>query len=259
MSAAANLLTGTVREIIVAVLPIAILLVGFQVLILKRPIPNVRGIIIGFALLAAGLVLFLTGLRQALFPLGRAMATQLTSPEVVGYLAVNGDPHWREYYLVYLFGAAIAFATTLAEPALIAVAMKASDVSGHTISSRGLRMAVATGAAIGISLGCFRIVTGSPLPYFIIPGYLLVVLQALRAPRNIVALAFDTGGVTTSAVTVPIVAALGLGLASTIPGRNPLIDGFGLIAFAALFPIVTVMGYAQIGSWRAHRQRARKE
>lgn len=257
-----TVLAGTFRSVIVAILPIAILLTFFQVAILKRPIPNLRSVLAGFGLLVTGMVLFLAGLEEALFPLGRVMASQLTSPDVVGSASAYGDPHWAAYGLVYLFGAAIGFATTIAEPALIAVAMKASDVSGDTLSSWGLRIAVATGVAIGIGLGCFRIVTGTPLPYFIIAGYVLVAVQALRAPRGIIALAFDTGGVTTSAVTVPLIAALGLGLASAVPGRSPLVDGFGLIAFASLFPMMTVMGYAQIGRWRAQRQstkRTRKE
>lgn len=254
MSALLTLLVETAREILVAILPIAILLFGFQVVVLRRPIPNVGRVLAGFGLLVAGLVLFLAGLQEALFPLGRAMAEQLTHPTVMGDLVANSEPHWRDYYHVYLYGAAIGFATTIAEPALIAVAMKARDVSGDTLSSWGLRIAVATGVAIGIALGCFRIVTGGPLPFYIITGYVLVALQALRAPRSIIALAFDTGGVTTSTVTVPLVAALGLGLASAVPGRSPLIDGFGLIAFASLFPMMTVMGYAQIGHWRARRQ-----
>ncbi len=254
MSDLLTLLVEKAREIVVAILPIAVLLFGFQAVVLRRPIPNLRRVLIGFALLIGGMVLFLAGLEEALFPLGRVMADQLTHPSVVGEMGANGAPDWRTYYHVYIFAAAIGFATTIAEPALIAVAMKARDVSGDTLSSRGLRIAVATGVAIGIALGCFRIVTGSPLPYFIIIGYVLVALQALRAPRSIIALAFDTGGVTTSTVTVPLVAALGLGLASAVPGRSPLIDGFGLIAFASLFPMMTVMGYAQIGHWRARRQ-----
>ena len=152
------------------------------------------------------------------------------------------------------FGAAIGFATTIAEPALIAVSMKAQDVSAGTVHAWGLRVAVAVGVAIGISVGCLRIVTGTPLPWYIIVGYVVVVIQAFRAPRSIIALAFDTGGVTTSTVTVPLVAALGLGLASTIPGRNALVDGFGLIAFASLFPMMTVMGYAQISHRRVLRR-----
>lgn len=249
-----TLLARTARDIALAFVPIAILLVGFQTLVLRRRLPNVGRVVAGFGLLFAGMMLFLTGLEEALFPLGRIMAHQLTSPDVMGELTRGGVPHWRDYYLVYVFGAAIGFATTIAEPALIAVAMKAGEVSGGTVNSRGLRIAVATGVAIGIAVGCFRIVTGSPLPYFIIAGYALVAIQALRAPRSIIALAFDTGGVTTGTVTVPFIAALGLGLASIVPGRSPLVDGFGLIAFASLFPMMTVMGYAQIGRWRTRRQ-----
>ena len=122
----------------------------------------------------------------------------------------------------------------------------------------GLRVTVAIGVAIGITLGAFRIVTGTPLYGYIITGYLIVLIQTLYAPRTIIALAYDSGGVTTSTVTVPMVAALGLGLASTVPGRSPLLDGFGLIAFASLFPIITVMGYAQIGAWWLRRETPQK-
>ena len=142
----------------------------------------------------------------------------------------------------------------MAEPSLIAVAIKAQQVSGGSITVWGLRVSVAFGVAIGIALGAFRIVTGTPLHYYIIAGYVVVLIQTLYAPRMIIALAYDSGGVTTSTVTVPLVAALGLGLASNIPGRSALIDGFGLIAFASLFPIMSVMGYAQLGEWRARRQ-----
>ncbi|RMD69010.1 MAG: DUF1538 domain-containing protein, partial [Gammaproteobacteria bacterium] len=157
------------------------------------------------------------------------------------------------YYWVYGFAAAIGFATTIAEPALIAVALKAHEVSGGAIHPWGLRIAVAVGVGIGIALGAFRIVTGTPLPLYIIAGYVLVIIQTAFAPRIIIPLAYDSGGVTTSTVTVPLVTALGLGLASTVPGRSPLMDGFGLIAFASLFPIMTVMGYAQISAWRSRR------
>lgn len=251
------LLAKATRDVVVSILPILFLLFGFQRLVLRRPIPNVRGVVVGFGLVVVGMLLFLAGLEEALFPLGRVMADQLAGLSSLGIGAENGQPRWDDYWLTYGFGAAIGFATTVAEPALIAVAMKARDVSGDALSTRGLRIAVAAGVAIGIALGCFRIVTGGSLPYYIITGYVLVALQATRAPRSIVALAFDVGGVTTSTVTVPLVAALGLGLAGSVSGRSPLVDGFGLIAFASLFPMMTVMGYAQIGQWRA-RPRAPK-
>ncbi|GAM69022.1 hypothetical protein JCM19236_5335 [Vibrio sp. JCM 19236] len=142
----------------------------------------------------------------------------------------------------------------MAEPALIAVAMKANQVSGGSIKVNGLRFAVALGVAFGITLGCYRIVEGDPIHYYIIAGYLVVIIQTYFSPPMIVPLAYDSGGVTTSTVTVPLVTALGLGLASTVPGRSPLIDGFGLIAFASLFPMISVMGYAQITNWIAKRQ-----
>jgi hypothetical protein len=143
--------------------------------------------------------------------------------------------------------------TTIAEPSLIAVAIKAEEVSGGAIGTWGLRIAVAIGVAIGIALGTYRIVTGTPLHYYIMVGYVIVILQTFFAPRLIVPLAYDSGGVTTSTVTVPLVAALGLGLAETVPGRSPLIDGFGLIAFASLFPMISVMAYAQLSEYRVNR------
>lgn len=239
----------TIRD----VLPIAGILFGFQIFVLRRPIPHLRQVLAGFVLVLVGLALFLEGLEEALFPLGRLMAEQLTDPALIGGGAAADSLTWGDYYWVYLFAAAIGFSTTVAEPALIAVAMKAHSVSGGTVGVWGLRVAVAIGVAIGIALGAFRIVSGTPLHWYIISGYILVLIQTLFAPRMIIALAFDSGGVTTSTVTVPLVAALGLGLASTIPGRSPVLDGFGLIAFASLFPMMTVMGYAQLSEWRARR------
>jgi hypothetical protein len=147
----------------------------------------------------------------------------------------------------------VGFCTTIAEPALIAVAFKAHQISRGGLSQLGLRLAVAFGVAVGIGLGTFRIVTGTPLYLYIIGGYILVVVQTFMAPREIIPIAYDSGGVTTSTVTVPLIAALGIGLSESVPGRNPALDGFGLIAFASLFPMVTVMGYAQIARWLARR------
>ena len=179
------------------------------------------------------------------------MAEQLTAPDFLQQVRISAQSAltWADYYWVYLFAFCIGFSTTIAEPALIAVAIKANQVSGGSISINGLRIAVALGVAFGISLGSYRIVVGDPIHYYIIAGYIVVVIQTFYAPKLIVPLAYDSGGVTTSTVTVPLVAALGLGLASTVPGRNPMIDGFGLIAFASLFPIISVMGYAQITRW----------
>lgn len=237
------------------VLPIVAVIFGFQVFVIRRTIPNLKRAIIGFIYVLIGLAFFLEGLEHALFPLGRLMAQQLTDPffltgEGAGVVALS----WYDYYWVYLFAAAIGFATTIAEPSLLAVALKAREVSGGVISVWGLRVAVAIGVAIGIALGSYRIVTGTPLHYYIIVGYIVVIIQTIFSPRMIIPLAYDSGGVTTSTVTVPIVAALGLGLASTVPGRSPLLDGFGLIAFASLFPIMSVLAYAQIIEWRGTRR-----
>jgi hypothetical protein len=239
------------------VLPIAAILLGFQIVILRRPLHDPARVFVGMIFVLLGLSLFLEGLELALFPLGRLMAEQLTLPAFIFGNGATGIESfsWKDYLWVYLFAAAIGFATTVAEPALIAVSMKANQVSGGTITVNGLRFAVAVGVAFGVALGAFRIVTGTPLHWYIIAGYLVVIVQTLLAPRAIIPLAYDSGGVTTSTVTVPLVAALGLGLAETIPGRSPLMDGFGLIAFASLFPMISVMAYAQISEWRTRRGR----
>ncbi|OOF05084.1 hypothetical protein BZG80_06790 [Salinivibrio sp. MA440] len=246
---------STVRDVI----PIIAILVGFQLFVLRKALNNPKRIILGFFYVILGLSLFLMGLELALFPLGSSMAEQLTAPEFIGAaIKASGEINWQAYYWVYIFGAAIGFSTTVAEPSLIAVAIKAAKVSGGAIRVNGLRASVALGVAMGIALGCYRIVVGDPLHYYIITGYVVVVIQTYFAPPFIVPLAYDSGGVTTSTVTVPLVTALGLGLASTVPGRNPMLDGFGLIAFASLFPMITVMGYAQITAYlqKKHAQRS---
>lgn len=239
---------GTLRD----VAPILAILLAFQWLVLRRRPPNLRRIAVGFLYVLIGLTLFLVGLEEALFPLGETMAQQLTAPAMTG-ADPGAAPDWRDYAWVYAFAAAIGFATTVAEPALIAVSLKAEEVSGGALNARGLRFAVAVGVAVGVALGAYRIVSGTPLPYYIIAGYLVVIAQTWRTTKAVVPLAYDSGGVTTSTVTVPVVTALGLGLASTIPGRSPLIDGFGLIAFASLFPIMSVMGYAMLTDWWRRR------
>ncbi|MBU0961819.1 MAG: DUF1538 domain-containing protein [Proteobacteria bacterium] len=242
-----KVLLGTCRD----VLPIILLIVFFQLFVLRQSIPHLRRLIVGGVYVIVGLALFLAGLEKALFPLGKIMANQLSDPAFIygaGEIVTHAD--WKAYGWVYLFAAMIGFATTIAEPSLIAVAYKANEVSAGTISSWGLRVTVALGVAFGISLGTFRIITGTPLYLYILVGYMIVIIQTLFAPKSIIALAYDSGGVTTSTVTVPLVAALGLGLAATVPGRNPALDGFGLIAFASLFPIISVMGYAQLMQWR---------
>ncbi|MDH5517858.1 MAG: DUF1538 domain-containing protein [Gammaproteobacteria bacterium] len=242
------------------VLPIALILLGFQLLVIRRPIPNLKNVVIGFIYVIIGLTFFLVGLEKALFPIGRLMADQLTSPVFIfgENTAIPDTINWLDYYWVYIFAFAIGFSTTIAEPSLMAVAIKANDVSGGAIGVWGLRIAVALGVAIGISLGTYRIVSGLSMHYFIITGYIFVVIQTFYAPKIIVPLAYDSGGVTTSTVTVPLVAALGLGLAETVPGRNPLLDGFGLIAFASLFPVMSVMAYAQLSEYMSKRGKRSK-
>lgn len=212
------------------VLPILVTVLFFQYLVLQRKLTNPRLVAFGFALVILGLYAFVVGLKLGLFPIGKSMAEQLI--ELDGYL------------FIYLFAFAIGFATTMAEPALIAIGQQAEEAAVGQIKGNIIRLLVALGVAIGITIGVHRIIVGDSIHYYIIGGYTLVILLTVFTPKYIVALAFDLGGVTTSEVTVPLITALGIGLATNIPGRSILIDGFGLIAFASIFPIVTVMAYA---------------
>ena len=233
---------NTIRD----VAPIVVLISVFQVFIIKKSIPDLKKVALGVVLVVFGLTFFLIGLEKALFPLGQLMARQLSQPEFVMNSYSGSLTDWQAYYWVYTFAALIGFSTTIAEPALYAVAVKANEVSGGTIGTLYLRVVVAVGVAFALVIGTYRIVAGDSLVTYIMVGYIVVVIQTLFVRKDIVALAYDSGGVTTSTVTVPIVAALGLGMASVVPGRNPAIDGFGLIAFASVFPMITVLGYAQI-------------
>jgi hypothetical protein len=261
-----NLLTQIGWSIVMSlrdVIPICLVFVLFQSLVLRRSIANGQRILAGLVCVVLGLALFLVGLDIALFPLGEAMSKQLAAPAfVLPGLAAEADQAapWYRYHWTYLFAFAIGFSATIAEPALLAVAIKAHEVSGGTIHVWGLRGAVALGSGMGVALGTFRIVTGIPLPYFILAGYLIVIVQTYFAPQKIIPLAYDSGGVTTSTITVPLVTALGLGLATQIPGRNPLAEGFGMIALAVLFPMITVMGYGQLAQWwTTSRQRSAEQ
>jgi len=214
------------------VIPILAVIFFFQYVVIKKPIENLKEVIIGFALVIIGLDAFIVGLEMGLFSLGETMAFQLTQGS--------------NTLIIYLFSFAIGFSTTMAEPALSAIARKAKEISDGKINDFILRIFVAFGVAIGIALGAFRIVDGGHIVYYIIVGYAFVIALTFIAPKYIIPIAYDSGGVTTSTVTVPLVAALGLGLATNISGRDPLIDGFGLIAFASLFPMITVMLYGVI-------------
>ena len=237
------------------VLPIVLFLFAFQLFVIRERIPNFWQLVVGFVFVAVGLGLFLVGLEESLFPLGRLMAQQLTNAAFLEKVSghVGSALVWQDFYWVYLFAAAIGFSTTLAEPALMAVSIKANAVSAGAVGIWGLRVAVALGVGFGVALGCYRIITGLPLQYFIAAGYLVVIVQTAVAPKMIIPLAYDSGGVTTSTVTVPLITALGLGLAEAVPGRSPLLDGFGLVAFASLFPIISVLAYGQFAVLRGKR------
>lgn len=236
-----SLFLYTIRD----VTPVILLFGLFQYVILKENIPNLKKVLFGLVMVIIGLTLFLMGLEKALFPIGNLMATQLSDSNFIN-TDFSESNSWMGYYWVYIFAALIGFSTTIAEPSLIAVAMKANKASGGSIHPWGLRIVVAIGVSLALTLGTIRIVVGTPLYIYIISGYIFVIIQTAFSPKKIIALAYDSGGVTTSTVTVPIVTALGIGLSSTVPGRNPAIDGFGLIAFASLFPIITVLAYSQI-------------
>lgn len=232
----------TVRD----VLPIIAAVLFFQLAILRQRIPHLKRVVIGFLLVILGLYAFVIGLKLGLFPIGERMADQLIARDNVIFL--------------YLFAFAIGFATTMAEPALIAIGDQAEQAAQGQIRANVIRLLVAAGVAIGITIGVHRIIAGDSIHYYVIGGYALVILLTFLAPRYIVALAYDLGGVTTSEVTVPLVTALGIGLATQIEGRDALMDGFGLIAFASIFPIVTVLGYATVADytnrWQAKRRAA---
>lgn len=221
-----------ILAVVLDVIPILLIILFFQYGVLKKSIQNIKTVFLGFGLVIIGLYAFILGLEMGLFSLGETMAYQLTKSDSV--------------FIIYAFAFAIGFSTTMAEPALMAIAKKAKEVSDGKINDFILRLFVAFGVAIGIALGAFRIVDGGHIHYYIIVGYIIVIILTFIAPRYIVAIAYDSGGVTTSTVTVPLVAALGIGLASNIEGRSPLVDGFGLIAFASLFPMITVMLYGVI-------------
>lgn len=231
------------------VLPIIITILFFQYLILRRPLANPRRVLLGFLLVIFGLYAFVVGLKLGLFPIGTAMAEQLIQRD--------------SFVFIYLFAFAIGFATTMAEPALIAVGQQAEEAADGKLNGNVIRLLVALGVAIGITIGVHRIITGGSMHYYVMGGYVIVIALTVLAPKYIIALAYDLGGVTTSEVTVPLVTALGIGLATHIEGRNVLIDGFGLIAFASIFPIVTVMGYAIIAqavtAWRERAASAETE
>ena len=230
---------GSLRDL----LPILLVILFFQFAVLQQPLPNVGQLLLGVLFVVLGLTFFIHGLEQGLFPIGESMATAF---------ARKGSLFW-----LITFAFALGFGTTVAEPALIAVAAEAATVAaeGGMIDAtelakqsyaNGLRYTVALSVGLAIVIGVIRILKGWAVQWLIIGGYVVVVIMTMFAPREIIGIAYDSGGVTTSTITVPLVTALGVGLASSVRGRNPMIDGFGLIAFASLTPIIFVMAYGMI-------------
>ncbi|WP_028883278.1 DUF1538 domain-containing protein [Teredinibacter turnerae] len=236
MNALLSSLLGSLRDL----LPIVLVIAFFQLAVLQQPLPDIASILLGLVFVVLGLTLFIQGLELGLFPIGETMAHAF---------ARKGSVVW-----LLLFAFSLGFGTTVAEPALIAVAAEAADVAAaggvieETNSAKktyatGLRLTVALSVGFAIVIGVLRILKGWPIHYLIIGGYVSVIVITGFAPREIVGIAYDSGGVTTSTITVPLVTALGVGLASAIKGRNPMLDGFGLIAFASLTPMIFVMIY----------------
>ncbi len=232
---------GSIRDL----MPIIVVIAFFQVLVLRQTPDDFLTVIGGLLCVAAGLTLFVAGLEMALFPLGESMA--------------NGFVHKGSLVALLAFAFALGFGTTVAEPALIAVCAEAAQVAAEAgiIASNAaaiaryaleLRYVVAVSVGLAIVIGVIRILRGWPIHWLIIGGYILVVVMTALAPREIISIAYDSGGVTTSTITVPMVTALGVGLASSIRGRNPMLDGFGLIAFASLTPMIFVMGYGMVAN-----------
>ncbi len=235
----AGSLLSSVRDL----LPIILVVAFFQIFVIRQPVPDFGRILAGFMLVIFGLTFFIRGLEQALFPIGESIANAF---------ARKGNVFW-----LLLFAFALGFGTTIAEPALTAVTAKAAVIAAREGAiaadkavmanyALGLRLTVAFSVGVAIVVGVFRIIRGWPIQYLIMGGYAGVVIMTFFAPPEIIGIAYDSGGVTTSTVTVPLVTALGVGLASSIKGRNPMIDGFGLIAFASLTPIIFVLGYGMI-------------
>ena len=232
-------LLGSVRDLA----PVVLVVMFFQLVVLQQPIPNLVQLVTGLLLVVLGLTFFIRGLEMGLFPIGESLAHAL---------ARKGSLFWL---LVFAF--TLGFGTTVAEPALIAVSEEAAEVAADAGAiaasddareayANGLRLTVALSVGLAILLGVVRILKGWPMHWMIIGGYVVVVLLTAIAPREIIGIAYDSGGVTTSTITVPLVTALGVGLATSIRGRNPMIDGFGLIAFASLTPMIFVMIYGMV-------------
>jgi hypothetical protein len=239
MRAFAGALLSSSRDL----LPVVLVVVFFQLVVLQQPIPNLFELLVGILLVVIGLTFFISGLEMALFPIGESLAHAL---------ARKGSLTW-----LLIFAFSLGFGTTVAEPALIAVAAEAADVASaagaieagdkaRNAYASGLRLTVAFSVGFAIVLGVIRILKGWPMHWLIAGGYVLVVTITFFAPREIIGIAYDSGGVTTSTITVPLVTALGVGLASSIRGRSPMVDGFGLIALASLTPMIFVMIYGMV-------------
>jgi hypothetical protein len=224
-------------------LPIILVITVFQLAVLRQPFPELLDILVGTAFVIIGLMLFVQGLEMGLFPIGEALAVAF---------ARKGSLFW-----LLIFGFGLGFSTTVAEPALIAITQEAAEVAGkadiiapgkeaRAAYALSLRLTVAVSVGLAIGIGIIRILLGWPLHYLIISGYVIVILMTIFAPKEIVGIAYDSGGVTTSTVTVPLVTALGVGLAASIQGRNPMVDGFGMIALASLLPMIFVMAFGML-------------
>jgi hypothetical protein len=242
-SMAADLLAALVATLLDAA-PVVLVVGGFQAFILRRRPPHLPRVLIGAAYVLLGLALFRLGLEWSLLPIGADLSERLTAPGLAA--APDGEVPWTRFLWLYLFAATLGFATTMVEPALTAIAERVGAMTGGTLRPMALRLVVAAGVSLGLLLGTLRIVTGLPLPWAVAGLVSLIAVLVALAPRQLVPLAFDCGGFATSVVTVPMVAAFAVGVATAIPGRDPLTDGFGVILFALLSPVASVLAFSAV-------------
>jgi hypothetical protein len=247
-------LNGALQAALRDVVPIALVLFAFQYWVLRRPFAQPVRVVLGFLLMLVGLVLLLLGLERAVFPAGEAMIEQLLARPPLGPAPSPAG----SYLGVVAFAACISFAAVLAEPVLTALAERAERASGGAISALGMRFVVAAGAAAGVALGVARIVYGTPVYVYAAVLVALIVIQSRYTPAVIRPLAYDSGVAAISTIMVPLLVAIGAGLATAVPGRSLLVDGFGLVALACLTPVVAMLGYAQLAERLAHRRRPRE-
>jgi len=241
-------LLASLKDTLLDIFPIFFVIIFFQGVVIRKKIPNTKKTLLGFTLVIVGLTFLLLGLDKALFPIGEYMAKQLTSENFLNVTHQNQLSHWHTYIWVYIFALSIGFSSAMAEPTLKAVASRIEELSGGNLKKGTIRFVVAIGSGMALFIGCLRIVLDIPLVFLLLGLVIIIAFLSFLADKNTIAMAYDIGVVTTSTITVPIVTALGIGLAGVIPYRNPAIDGFGLVLLICLMPIITILSYSVLTS-----------